>query len=90
MNEAEFELLEVMQQLESKDSIDHLVDDDSTLAPLSQTPDPVNKINCNYTANGGTQAEITDDCAANSDDDVHNDFSICFDSSQYDGFDRSE
>lgn len=80
VNEAEFALLEVMQQLDANDKTSQLVDDDSLLAPLSQAQ--VERKQSQTLANV-SQIGVHEEDSSNSDDDLLNDFSMCFDSSQF-------
>lgn len=69
-----------MQQLENNEKTDGFVDDDSLLAPLSQQIKPAES---NHSQANVSQIDVHEDDSANSDDDLLNDFSMCFDSSQF-------
>lgn len=97
VNEAEYALLEVMQQLDNKDD-EPFVEEDSILAALSQnqyptTPTKVQILNHLKVNRSQTEAKpsLTDaDDSFNSDDDLMNDFSMCFDGSPFELEENSE
>lgn len=73
-----------MQQLEDNDKYHRVVDDDSLLAPLSQTNYKISsESKHNQTLVDGSQMQMVEDESANSDDDLLNDYSMCFDCSPF-------